>query len=175
MKRKTSDIDCSHLFLDFISSYGFDPNNYENILELYQGAKTSISQYLKDYRQFLLSERVKRKELEKIGIKGACGYLDSGIVTLNNKENEGIIVPSIDDFDVIISNGILPSMKCMQMLNQDKYIGLCIDTDSEEAERKITEFYALREELKQYGKYQVYFEHDPLYDGKEMYMIKLKK
>ena len=66
-------------------------------------------------------------------------------------------------------------MKCMQMLNQDKYIGLCIDTDSEEAERKITEFYALREKLKQYGKYQVYFEHDPLYDCKEMYKIKLKK
>ena len=175
MKRKTSDIDCSCLFLDFISSYGFNPNNYENILELYQEPKTSISQYLKNYRQFLLSERVKKKELEKIGIKGACGYLDSGIVTLNNKENEGIIVPSINDFDVIISNGILPSMKCMQLLNQDKYIGLCIDTDSEEAERKITEFYALREELKQYGKYQVYFEHDPLYDGKEMYMIKLKK
>ena len=32
MKRKTSDIDSSHLFLDFIRSYGFDPNNYENIL-----------------------------------------------------------------------------------------------------------------------------------------------
>ena len=35
MKRKTSDIDYSHMFLDFITSYGFNPNNYENILELY--------------------------------------------------------------------------------------------------------------------------------------------
>ena len=32
MKRKTSDIDYSHMFLDFITSYGFNPNNYENIL-----------------------------------------------------------------------------------------------------------------------------------------------
>ena len=66
-------------------------------------------------------------------------------------------------------------MKCMQTLNQDKYIGLCIDIDSKETDKKITEFYKLREELKQYGKYQVYFEHDPLYDGKEMFLIKLKK
>ena len=175
MKRKTSDIDYSHMFLDFITSYGFNPNNYENILELYQGAKTSISQYLKDYKQFLLSDQVKRKELEKIGIEGAYGYLDKEIITFNSKENQGIIVPSINDFDVIISNGILPSMKCMQTLNQDKYIGLSIDIDSKETDKKITEFYKLRKELKQYGKYQVYFEHDPLYDGKEMFLIKLKK
>ncbi len=175
MERKTSDIDCSFLFLDYITNYGFNPNNYENILELYQSAKTSMSQYLKDYKQFLLSEKVKRKELEEIGIKGACGYLDSGIITLDPEESQNIIVPSIKDFDVIISNGILPSMKCMQALNQDKFIGLCIDEHAKDADKKLNEFYALREELKQFGKYQVYFEHDPLYEGKEMYMIKLKK
>lgn len=175
MKRKTSDIDYSHMFLDFICSYGFNPDNYENILELYQGAKTSMSQYLKNYKQFLLSEKVKRKELEKLGINGANGYLDSKIITLDNRENQSILIPELDSFDVIISNGILPSMKCMQRLNQDKYIGLCIDNDSPESEKKINDFYVLSEELKNCGKYQVYFEHDPLYDGKEMYMIKLKK
>lgn len=64
------------LFWGFINAYGFNPNNYSNNLELIQSVPNSISQYLKDYKHFLLSENVRYEDLETYGIKGAHGYID---------------------------------------------------------------------------------------------------
>lgn len=129
MKRKTGDVDNSLLFLEFIKSYGFDPSKYNNILELYQSPQTSMSQYLKDYKQFLLSDKIKEKELDRIGINGAYGYIDMNTIVMPNNE---IKVPLLNDFDVIISNGVLPSMSYLQSTTQDKFIGLCVsDNDPE--------------------------------------------
>ena len=161
MKRKTGDVDNSLLFLEFIKSYGFDPSKYNNILELYQSPQTSMSQYLKDYKQFLLSDKIKEKELDRIGINGAYGYIDMNTIVMPNNE---IKVPLLNDFDVIISNGVLPSMSYLQSTTQDKFIGLCVNS-----------FCTLACELKNYGKYQVHFEHDEAYNGKEMYLIRYMK
>lgn len=67
----------SKLFYDFINANGFNPENYNQILELVQSAPNSMSQYLKEYKQFLLSEKVKYSELDEYGIKGAKGYLET--------------------------------------------------------------------------------------------------
>ena len=40
----------SLLFAEYIINNGFNPNNYENILELIQSVPSSISKYLKSYR-----------------------------------------------------------------------------------------------------------------------------
>ena len=64
----------SALFLQYIQAYGFDPDNYLYMLELFQSAKGSISQFLKPYRQYLLSRRVEYDELNQLGIDGAYGY-----------------------------------------------------------------------------------------------------
>ena len=98
MKRKTGDVDNSLLFLQFIKSYGFDPSKYNNILELYQSPQTSMSQYLKDYKQFLLSDKIKEKELDRIGINGAYGYIEMNTIVMPNNE---IKVPLLNDFDVM--------------------------------------------------------------------------
>lgn len=73
----------SALFLQYIQAYGFDPDNYLYMLELFQSAKGSISQFLKPYRQYLLSRRVEYDELDQLGIDGAYGYF----------HEDGILVP----------------------------------------------------------------------------------
>ena len=67
----------SKLFYDFIRSNGFNPENYYQTLELVQSVPNSMSQYLREYKQFLLSRKVTYSELEEYDIKGALGYLEA--------------------------------------------------------------------------------------------------
>ena len=67
----------SKLFYDFINANGFNPENYYQILELVQSVPNSMSQYLREYKQFLLSRKVTYSELEEYDIKGALGYLEA--------------------------------------------------------------------------------------------------
>ena len=56
-------------------SEGFNPNNYEKILELLQSAPLSLSKDLTKYNPYLLSDKVVYSELDEYGINGAYGYL----------------------------------------------------------------------------------------------------
>ena len=58
------------IFLDYLIANGFQSQNYKNILELIQSVPNSISKYLKDYRQFLLAEKIDYSELVSYKIKG---------------------------------------------------------------------------------------------------------
>lgn len=73
----------SLLMLKYMISEGFNPDNYERILELLQSAPLSLSKNLKDYNPYLLSDKVVYSELDEYGIDGAYGYL----------ENSEIMVP----------------------------------------------------------------------------------
>ena len=97
----------SALFLEYIKSYGFNPNNYDSILELLQSANGSMSQFLTQYRQYLLSRQVVYSELDDLGIDGAYGYIENAPydVTLNNElygSNKAIIdtFASIADIEI---------------------------------------------------------------------------
>lgn len=110
----------SELFLTFMLSNGFNLENCDNILELMQPVSSSISQHLKNYKQFLLSELVRYSELQSYDIKGACGYIEyeEGIIVpksieadeyfrdrqgrFHNKQIPRYIYPSISDFDSVI-------------------------------------------------------------------------
>lgn len=79
----------SHEFLSYIESYGFNPNNYEQILELNQDVNGSISLFLKEYNQFLLSMKINTSLLHEYGISGAVGYVKTdGISIARTKEME---------------------------------------------------------------------------------------
>ena len=98
---------------------GFNPENQGNILEIVQSVPTSLSRYLKEYEQFLLSERVRYDELEDFGIKGARGKItgygcdvpktleaDSYFAYNSPKVpyvRHGYSIPSIHDIDTIIA------------------------------------------------------------------------
>ena len=66
----------SLLMLKYMISEGFNPNNYERILELLQSAPLSLSRNLKEYNPYLLSRKVLYSELDDYGIDGAYGYLE---------------------------------------------------------------------------------------------------
>lgn len=73
-------------FLFFLLTEGYDPYKYENTLELIQSASNSMSKYLKNCKQFLLSHQVSYQDLESYQIKGANGYL-------SDIYNKGIVIP----------------------------------------------------------------------------------
>ncbi len=79
----------SLLMLKYMISEGFNPNNYERILELLQSAPLSLSRNLKEYNPYLLSKKVLYSELDDYGIDGAYGYL----------ENSEIVVPKTIEND----------------------------------------------------------------------------
>ena len=60
----------SALFLQYIEAYGFNPSNYMTIWELVQSAKGSMSQFLREYNQYLLSRKVNYNDLDALGING---------------------------------------------------------------------------------------------------------
>ena len=76
--------DDAKLLLEYMILNGFSPRSYHNILELNQTVNNSLSKYLKEYKQFLLSTKVNYQELLEHNIKGARGYLD---------RNDGIVIP----------------------------------------------------------------------------------
>jgi len=108
----------SLLMLKYMISEGFNPDNYERILELLQSAPLSLSKNLKEYNPYLLSDKVVYSELDEYGIDGAYGYLEnskimvpksiyndnhflySTVKRLYQKHSYG--TPSIDEFDTAV-------------------------------------------------------------------------
>lgn len=137
------------LLLEYMVSEGFNPNNYERILELFQSAPDSISKYLAKYNQYLLSKKVLYCQLEDYGIDGAYGYLtEKGIYvpkTLDNDKHfleeapkvpykrHSYSYPSVEEFEVAIflENLVIPrtidtTIYCSKLI-QDKYFGFVVD------------------------------------------------
>lgn len=108
----------SLLMLKYMVSEGFNPDNYERILELLQSAPLSLSKDLKEYNPYLLSDKVVYSELDEYGIDGAYGYLENSeimvpksiyndnhflyapVKRLYQKHSYG--TPSISEFDVAV-------------------------------------------------------------------------
>lgn len=191
----------SKLFLEYIQSYGFNPNNYERILEILQSADGSMSQFLTDYRQYLLSRQVDYSELDVLGIDGANGYIENGDILvpksiyndyrfLYSRRSLRLLpiygVPTIDDFDVMIANSTLPLedskysgellSSLTTNLNLDKYLGLCIsDDDQERARFAVANYKRLTNALNAaVGEHLYTFENDTAY-GNQLCLIKRSK
>lgn len=108
----------SLLMLKYMISEGFNPNNYERILELLQSAPLSLSKNLKQYNPYLLSKKVVYSELDKFGIDGAYGYLENSEIVVpktiasDNRflyrpvkslyQNHSYGTPSINEFGAVI-------------------------------------------------------------------------
>ncbi len=90
----------AYLFKEYIESKGFNPENYNQMLELNQDVLGSISTMLRDYRQFLLSTKVKYSELQSAGIYGANGFV----------EKNGLFVPKSLEADAHFFGGYLPKV-----------------------------------------------------------------
>ncbi len=179
----------SALFLQYIQTYGFDPDNYLYILELFQSAKESISQFLKPYRQYLLSRKVKYDELEQLGIDGAYGYInEDGILVPKTHFNDDQFLytptkrlytphsyscPTMDDFDVIIANGISPYMNNTANFSQDKYLGFCMDDTDKNLDISVKRYEKLVDLINKKSRDEYVLEHDRISsEGKELCLIR---
>ena len=181
----------SSIFLEYIKSYGFDENNYNKILELYQTPKKSISQFLSRNNTFLLAPSIKDcNEFNEMNIKGACGYLNKNEIkipkTLKNdeillrnktlsKENKVLYsIPNINEFDCIIGNGISKDLKKIGLFSQDEFIGFCLDFDNKKTKQILEEYKNVFKLLKELDDKYI-FEYDSLYrQGKQLCLIKRK-
>lgn len=108
----------SLLMLKYMLSEGFNPNNYQRILELLQSAPLSLSKELREYNPYLLSKKVNYQELNDYCIDGAYGYLeDSKILVSKTIYNDDHFlyqpvkrlykkysydIPSIEEFDTVV-------------------------------------------------------------------------
>lgn len=178
------------IFLDYLIANGFQPQNYKNILELIQSVPNSISKYLKDYRQFLLSEKIDYSELVSYQIKGANGYLNKrGRIVVPTSEagdeyfknltkklkirsNQKIpyFYPIISEFDALIAYYDLTLDQQVivdQIVNasipliENNYIGFIADTkDQDQITKTIAIFSILLEVIKSNSRQDYTMIHD---------------
>ena len=153
----------SILFLDYIISNGFNPENYDGILELFSSARKSMSRELTDYNQFLLSRNLDYSELEEFGLNGALGYLNEDGIRIPrtiasddkflNSKIKGLYgkhfypVPTMNHFGVIIGNGLGTDLISIPKFSKDHFLGACVDSDDKDLDvivqiyEKIVEYY----------------------------------
>lgn len=171
------------LFFDFLRANGFNPNNYEGILELLQSAKDSLSKYLIYFNHHLLSQKVRCDELYTYGINGVNGYLDKNSITLIekayiNKQNN--ICPSIDEFGSIICYHEDFDFEIKHICNmfyhpQDKFFGFICDKYDKTLKTKLKIYRNLLECINGIENKEYELIHDSItsYD-KEFYLVKRK-
>ncbi len=188
----------SLLMLDYMVSEGFNPSNYERVLELSQSAPNSISKDLVHFcNQYLLSKEVRYPELEAYGIDGAFGYVENNNICvphskyndnhflhtagnrLYQKHNYGI--PSMDEFGAIISyedrigDGNFASVLTNTLGMEEKFFGFI---KQKESYTKNEKFFIERcvGIMNQKSPYTYVLAHDIISEkNKEVYLIKRKK
>ena len=191
--------DDAKLLLEYMILNGFSPRSYHNILELNQTVNNSLSKYLKDYKQFLLSTKVNYQELLETNIKGARGYLDrnDGIVipksimgdeyfkTINPIALDGsrgrYKGPNVNDFYYVISNGYYSNDQLLDLINTFKYnvherfFGLVVDRNSYDYYKVLISFKYLFDFIKKELDDNYVMESDKISSlDKEIYLIKKK-
>lgn len=190
----------SLLMLKYMISEGFNPNNYEKILELLQSVPNSLSKELVGYgNPYLLSKKVLYHELDGYGLEGANGYLeDNEILVPKTILNDNRFLytttkrlftkycygtPSIDEFGTVIfchNGGVLDSDVFSAIQNsslvEDKFFGFIMEKD---AKRKKSDFMLLKEYVRKINlnsskEYEL--AHETISEeNKELFLIKNKK
>lgn len=188
----------SLLMLTYMISEGFNPSNYERILELLQSAPLSLSKSLTEYNPYLLSDKVVYSELDEYGIDGAYGYLENKEIvvpkTLGNDnrflytpskslyQKHSYGTPSIDEFEAVMfletslvnnNDKIYKAIQNSLGVN-NQYFGFIVDKypSITHADQKL--IYAYYQLMSKLGNYEL--THDTISEeNKELYLIKKKK
>lgn len=181
----------SALFLQYIEAYGFNPSNYGTILELVQSAKGSMSQFLRKYNQYLLSDKVSYTELDELGINGALGYFsETGICIPKSLQSDyhffyrpvkrlytphSYSYPDFYETDVIIANGISSDVNNIIGHPQDIYLGFCMDEANENLGVSLERYECLLDLINRQSRSEYVFEHDKISSkSKELCLIRKK-
>lgn len=121
------------------------------ILELGKSAPNSMSQFLKDYRHFLLSSSINYPELIQLNLEGAYGWLSAdGLFLPHVSDNNHLLptsktsiahsnpydIPSISDFDTVICEGKSDDLLNIAFFNFNLYLGFCTANKKEAKKAK---------------------------------------
>ena len=114
----------SALFLKYIEEYGFEPQKYQIIWELFQSPKGSMSQFLKSYDQYLISELTFYDGLSEIDIKGAMGEIWNQNIVINTKYfrtpvDETRVFEPLEPFGYSIYKRIMPKPQDVVIANSN--------------------------------------------------------
>lgn len=91
----------SYFYSSFLESNGINVGNYRQILELNQGVLGSVSLFLENYKQFLLSEDLNYGQLHAFDLNGGKG----------NLTEEGIFIPkSLESDEHFLYGGYMPKV-----------------------------------------------------------------
>lgn len=178
IKKVTDENINSVIFLRYLEYYGFDPVYFPNVLELFQSVKGSMSQFLKDYNQYLLSQKVVYKELDEFNLNGAYGNFESGNIripkTLENSDrilyrpfktlykNGSYKDPDINDFDMIIGNGISHNLISLKDTNKDRLLGICMDSNTKNKKEILGSYKLLKDIINSQGGKEYVYEKDTI-------------
>ena len=172
----------TELIIDFMINNGFNPENYENILELFQSTRDSLSIHLKKYNQFLLSSKVIYSDLKNYDIKGANGYLTNYHGIVIPKELDTRIIkkdnPDISQFQSIIAYhnfelNDLDQLIATSYYPADLFLTLSVDKDECSKYRKEVTYYNLLEFINSQSKNEYKIVHDTISEkNKELFLIK---
>lgn len=185
----------SLLMLEYMISEGFNPNDYERILEVLQSAPLSLSKDLREYNPYLLSKEVVYSELDEYGIDGAYGYLeDSEILVPKTFENDSRFLsnrlykkhsygtPRIDDFGAIIcledsleekANEIYKTIN-NSLKFKDLYFGFVTEKFPKIDYGDVRYIYLFYQLMSKFGCYEL--SHETISEkNKQLYLIKKKK
>lgn len=188
----------SLLMLKYMISEGFDPNNYERVLELLQSAPLSLSRELKQYNPYLLSDKVVYSELDEYGIDGAYGYLENQEIVVPKSlmndsrflytpskslyKKHGYDAPHIDEFGVVIFSEDSLEEKQDKIYNaitnslnfKDLYFGFITEMYPEIDHGDQRLVYVFHQLMSKLGNYKLSYE-TVSEENKKLYLIQKKK
>lgn len=150
-------LESTKLFLEYLKSQKFNPEFYEQILELNQGVDTSISKVLEVDNQFLLSTKVDYQGIIDNNMRGAYGYVkEDGIYVPKTLEGDryffGDYLPKVPyrrhwyayptlrddrcDYDAVVSKGLSEEDKFDLIINSNMnlFLGDVLDLTAEDYE-----------------------------------------
>lgn len=146
-----------------------------------QSVPDSMSLYLKDCSQFLLSEKVTSSDLAYFQVRGAKGCLDTdkGIKIL--EPIQYCSIPSISSFDTLVANCDFSTYQRTQLLTavslypmRNYYLGFVTKSNDIEFKlrKKIDFWFKLLELININSSNEHIFVHDTFQkEGKELYLI----
>ncbi|MDD6879719.1 MAG: hypothetical protein PUD59_05840 [bacterium] len=132
----------------------FNPSDYKMILELNGSARDSISRYLTECKQYLVSPSIHFSNLLEFGIYGRRGKIKldkdkKPYICTNRKYSD------YDFFDVIVSRKYSNNLFAACHFDKDIYFGFCDDyyhMDYSIIEKKLNYYIDIRNYLNNLGK-----------------------
>lgn len=115
------------LLLKEIKEKALKEKEHKSILEVLNPVSLSFSRYLEGYETYILNNLVSKEELEQYGISGAIGTLTEEGIIFSKSEEKRKEKLSINDFDLIIGNGISITSFNAKAFPQEKIFGFCTD------------------------------------------------